>query len=197
MPTFFRTHWIAIAICLAYTLIASGGAYYFASSSAHKHEAAMLKMAEELKSAKETQAAANAEALRAKAALGKEKELNASLKIKLATGEQERENMRLSMETMTLDAAKAAKTKTAKTASKPVAPSAACVEKKSAAEKAVKEQMRALQAFQADLYARDSALREKQKKLDDTLAKIAEEKRKLEGERAEYRWPHNGSKGSK
>jgi predicted solute-binding protein len=98
---------------------------------------------------------------------------------------------------MTSAASKAAKPQAAKTQTPPVVASTACREKNAAAEKDIKNQQHALQAFQADVYKRDSELRERQKQLDEALTKLAEEKRKLERERAEYRWPHNGNQSNK
>jgi DNA repair exonuclease SbcCD ATPase subunit len=197
MLTFLRSHWLAIAICLVYTLIATGTAYYFASSATHENQAAFLKVAEELKTAKGTLEKSNTEAAKAKEALDKEKGLNADLKKMLAEAEQEREGLRNALETMTLTAAKAAKPQAVKTKAPPVVASTACLEKNVAAEKDIKNQLQALQAFQADVYKRDSELRERQKQLNEALSKLAEEKRKLERERAEYRWPHNGNQSIK
>lgn len=197
MLTFFRSHWLVIAICLVYTLIATGAAYYFASSATHENQAAFLKVTEELKTAKGTLEKSNMEAAKTKGALAKEKLLNADLKKMLATTEQQRESLHSSLETMTLAATKATKPQAAKTRTPPVVASTACPEKNPAAEKDIKNQLQALQAFQADVYKRDSELRERQKQLDEALTKLTEEKRKLERERAEYRWPHNGNQTSK
>lgn len=197
MPTFFRTHWLAITICLVYTLIATGVAYYFVSSAAHENVAAHLKAEEEIKAAKSTLEKSSVEAAKTKGALDKEKALNAELKKMLAATEQERENLRSSLETMTLASSKAAKPQVTKAKTSPVVALTACKEKTSAAEKDIQNQLRALQALQADVYKRDNELRERQKQLDETLAKLAEEKRKLERARAEYRWPHNGTQSNK
>ena len=197
MLTFFRTHWLVITICLVYTLLASGAAYYFASSAAHENKAALLKVTEELKTAKETQEKSSLEAAKSKAALDKEKALNANLKKMLTAAEQERDNLRNSLETMTAAASKVAKPQPAAAKTPPAAASTACREKNAAAEKDLKNQQNALQAFKTDVYKRDAELRERQKQLDETLAKIAEERRKLERDRADYRWPHNGSQGNK
>lgn len=200
MPTFFRTHWLVITICLVYTLVATGVAYYFVSSAAHKDEAALLKAGEELKTAKGTLEKSSAEAAKTKGALDKEKALNADLKKMLATAEQERESLRSSIETMTVAAAKAEKPQAAakaKTKIPPVVASTACREKDSAAEKDIQNKLRELQAFQADVYKRDSELRERQKQLDEARVKLADEKSKLEQGRAEYRWPHNGKQSNK
>ena len=197
MLTFFRTHWLVITICLVYTLLATGAAYYFASSAAQENKAALLKVTEELKTAKETLEKSSAEAAKDKVALDKEKALNADLKKMLAAAEQERESLRSSLETMTLAASKAAKPQPSTAKTQPVAASTACRDKNAAAEKDLKNQQSALQAFKADVYKRDSELRERQKQLDETLAKIAEERRKLERDRADYRWPHNGSQSNK
>lgn len=192
MPTFFRTHWLTITTCLVYTLIATGVSYYFVSSAAHEGEAALQKAEEEITTAKATLEKFSMDAAKAKGALDKEKALNAELKKILAATEQEREGLRGSLETMTLASSKAAKTKTS-----PVAASTACRDKTAAAEKDLQNKQRALQALQADVYKRDSELRERQKQLDETLARLAEEKRKLERARAEYRWPHNGTQNNK
>lgn len=197
MPTFFRTHWLAITICLVYTLIATGVAYYFVSSAAHQGEAALLKAEEELKTTKDTLGKSSLEAVKAKVALDKEKALNAELKKMLTATEQERESLRSSLETVKLASSKAAKPQATKAKASPVVASTTCRDKTSAAEKDLQNKQRALQAFQADIYKRDSELRERQKQLDETLAKLAEEKRKLESGRAEYRWPHNGTQNKK
>lgn len=197
MLAFFRSRWLAITIGLVSTLVASGAAYYFASLTAHENEAALLKMTEELKTAKGALEKYGTEAAKATAALDKEKALNADLKKMVATAEQERNSLRSSLETMTVTAAKAVKPKAATVKMTPVAATTTCRDKNAAAEKDIKNQMHALQAFQADVYRRDSELRERQKQLDETLARLAEEKRKLEREKAEYRWPHNGSQGNK
>ena len=197
MPTFFRTHWLAITICLVYTLIATGVAYYFASSAVHKNGAVLLKAEEELKTAKDSLGKSSLGETKAKVALDKEKALNAELKKMLTATEQERESLRSSLETMTQASNKPAKPQATKTSAAPVAVSTACRDKTAAAEKDIQNQLRALQALQADVYKRDSELRERQKQLDETLAKLAEEKRKLERARAEYRWPHNGTQSNK
>jgi septal ring factor EnvC (AmiA/AmiB activator) len=197
MLTFFRTHWLVITICLVYTLLATGAAYYFASSAAHENKAAQLKMTEELKAAKETQEKSSTEAVKAKAALDKEKALNTNLKKMLTAAEQERESLRASLETMTLAATKTAKPQPRAAKATPAPASTACRDKNAAAEKDLKNQQNALQAFKADVYKRDNELRERQKQLDETLAKIAEERRKIERDRADYRWPHNGSQTTK
>lgn len=197
MLAFFRSRWLAITIGLVSTLVASGAAYYFASLTAHENEAALLKMTEELKTAKGALEKYGTEAAKATAALDKEKALNADLKKMVAAAEQERNSLRSSLETMTVTATKAAKSKAVTVKMPPVSATTACRDKNTAAEKDIKNQMHALQAFQADVYRRDNELRERQKQLDDTLARLAEEKRKLEREKAEYRWPHNGSQGNK
>lgn len=197
MLTFFRTHWLVITICLVYTLLATGAAYYFASSAAHENKAALSKVAEELKAAKETLEKSSADAAKNKVALDKEKVLNADLKKMLTAAELERENLRSSLDVMNLAASKAAKPQPGTAKTQPAAASTACRDKNAAAEKDLKNQQSALQAFKADVYKRDSELRERQKQLDETLTKIAEERRKLERERADYRWPHNGSQSNK
>jgi len=197
MLTFFRSHWLVITICLVYTLIATGAAYYFASSAVHKNQASFMKVAEELKITKGTLEKSNMEAAKTKGALNKERALSADLNKMLAAAEQERASLHSSLETMTIAATKAEKPLAAKPKTPPVAASTACREKNSAAEKDIKNQLQGLQAFQADVYKRDSELRERQRQLDEALTKLAEEKRKLERERAEYRWPHNGNQSTK
>lgn len=193
MLTFFRTHWLVIAITLSYTLLATGGAYYFVASATHKHETVLLKMAEELKNAKGFVDKSALDTAKIKNELNKEKTLNTELSKTLTETEQQRESLRSSLEAMTVAANKNKNALAAKATSAPAIASRVCKEKNVAAEKNLKNQMQALQAFQADVYKREAALRERQKQLEETLQKLAEERRKIEQERAEYRWPHNGN----
>lgn len=201
MLTFFRSHWLIIVIGLVYSLLVAGVAYYFVSTAANKSKVASLKMADELKTAKNTLEKSATETAKAKEALNNKNLQVSDLEKTLAAAEQERDTLRSSLETMkqtaTKPAAPAGKVKVkVRKAAAPVP--TACQEKESAAARDIKEQMQALQGFQADIYRRDSELREKQKQLDEALTKLqAEEKIRSDREKSEYRWPHNGSKGNK
>lgn len=149
-------------------------------------------MKEELDSTKAALETSTQAAIKNKAAWDKEKALNAELKKAMAASDKELENLRASLEHMTQAAAKDLKAKTVKAdvqkvkvvSAKPTCPKS---------EPGVgKEQLRALQDFQADLYRRESELRDEAKKIEEERSKLASEKRKLDLDKSEYRWPHNG-----
>lgn len=201
MRTFLKTHWLTITICLAVSLIASGAAFYFVHSTVQDNKAASLKMAEELKTAKTSLMNALTETTMTKGALGKEKTINADLKKAMATCEKELESLRSSLETSTQALLKMQKPKADKPQvradkpqTRPISTPSKCPESDSGPSK---DQLSALQNLQADVYRRDNELRERQKKLDDDLNKLAAERQKLMLDKSEYRWPHNADPAKK
>lgn len=187
MRTFLKTHWLTITICLVYSLIASGVAGYFVYSSAQANKVSSLKMAEELKTAKLSLENANMEVSKIKAARDKEKTINTDLKRAMATSEKEIESLRNSLESSTQALLKIPKPKTAQPQARPVKVQTNCRESNSDTSK---EQLSALRNLQADIYRQESELRERQKKLDDDMNKLATERDKMMQQKSEYRWPH-------
>jgi uncharacterized membrane protein YraQ (UPF0718 family) len=187
MKDFFKANWLAIAICLVYTLIAAGVAVYFVKSSAQESKAALLKVTEELKIANDSLEKSNTELTTTKEDLDKEKALTGDQKKMMAESNDELEKLRGSLKAATVIAAKTAKPNTRSGSALPV-----CQESK-----ANRDKLTALKKLQADINRRDGELREKQKKLDETMNKLADEKRKLIMQNSEYRWPHNTAPMSK
>lgn len=198
IPAPLKTHWRIIAAFFAVILVGTGVAYYFIHAAAQGSEAALAQMKEELDSAKAALETSTQAAIKSKAAWDKEKALNAELKKTMATSDQELQNLRASLEHMT-QAAAAAKESKAK-AVKPTVQKVQVASSKTNCPKSEpgtnKEQMRALQDFQADLYRRESELRDEAKKLAEERSKLANDKRKLDLDKSEYRWPHNGETGN-
>lgn len=201
MRTFLKTHWLTITICLVVSLIASGAAFYFVHAAGQENKASSLKMAEDLKTAMASLANANLSLTKIKVERDKEKAINADLKKAMAASEKEIESLRSSLETSTQALLKAPKPKADKPlvgAEKPQARPASTPQKCRESDSGTgKEQLSALQNLQADIYRQENELREKQKKLDADLNKLAAERQKLMLDKSEYRWPHNADPGSK
>lgn len=182
MNNFFKANWIAITVCLVYSLLATGGAVFLVKKSAQENQAASLKAAEQLQTAEASLERANAEAAKAKEAWEKEKALNDNLKKIIAEAEMELEKLRISLKTATTGGAKS------KVAKPPT--SAAAQNCPPSDSKFSKNKIRALQNLQLDVRRRDKELKEKQKKLDEAMENVAREKRKVTLQNTEYRWPH-------
>lgn len=186
MNNFFKANWIAITVCLVYSLLATGGAAFLVKKSAQENHAASLKAAEELQAAGASLEKANAELAKTKEAWDKEKALNDNLKKIIAEAEMELEKLRISLKTVTTGgASKTSKLKVAKT------PTSATTQNCPASDsKFSKNKIRALQNLQLDVRRRDRELKEKQKKLEEAMDNVAREKRKVTLQNTEYRWPH-------
>ena len=181
MPNFLKTHWLTLTVGLVCTSVSGAAAFYFVKQTAQESKAVVLKMEETLKASEESLAKSSAETASFKEALSKEKAHPADLKNTMAETETELEQLRGSLKATTLAAAKLSKAKPAK-------PQSVCHDANS---KISKERLSALQSQEAELHRRENEFREKQKKLDDALNKLAAEKRKLQLQNTEYRWPHN------
>ena len=196
MKNFFKSNWLIIVVGLVCASVAAGATFFVANTAVQENKASALKMAEELKTAGALLVNANTEMAATKEALEKEKALNADLKKMMAAVDVELESLRSSVNAMTLAAAKTtkpkeAKPKEAKPQTKPVRAVAASAGQRERHSKPGKDKLTVLQNLQADMNKRDSELREKQKKLDEALNKLAAEKRKVILQNAEYRWPHD------
>ncbi|MFA7242931.1 MAG: hypothetical protein WC091_22725 [Sulfuricellaceae bacterium] len=191
MNNFFKSNRIAIAICLVYSLLATGGAAFFIKKSAREHHAASLIAAEKLLAAGASLEQANAEVAKSKEALEKEKALNENLKKMIAENDTELEQLRNTVKTMTASGAKASKSHLAKAPASVAPPvSATPPDCRPSEPKFSKSKIRALQNLQFDIRKRDKELKEKQRKLDEAAESMAREKRKLILQNSEYRWPH-------
>ena len=188
MKNFLKSNWIAITICLVWALLVAGGAFVIIKKSAQEFHADSLKAAGELQTVTAALEKANADAAIVKEAWDKEKALNGDLKKMVAETESELDKLRNSLKAMALNTAKP---------SKPVAvaakapPSTATPECRPSDSTFSKNKVRALQKLQADVNRRDRELKEKQKKMDETMDNVAREKRKLILQNTEYRWPHD------
>lgn len=201
MKNFFKSNWLIIVVGLVCALVAAGATFFVTNTAIQESKASALKMAEELKAAGAALVNANTEMAASKEALEKEKALNADLKKMMAAVDVELESLRSSVNAMTLAAAKAVKPKEAKPQeaphqTRPVKPVAAPVGQrdnhpKPRKEKSTKDKLTVLQNLQADMNKRDNELRERQKKLDEAMSKLATEKRKVILQNSEYRWPHD------
>lgn len=201
MKNFFKSNLLTIVIGLVCALVAAGATFFVTNTAIQESKASALKMAEELKTAGAVLVNANTEMAATKEALEKEKALNADLKKMMAAVDVELESLRSSVNAMTLAAAKTVKPKEvksqeAKPQTKPVRPVVASAGQrenhpKPRKEKPIKDKLTVLQNLQADMNKRDSELRERQKKLDEAMSKLATEKRKVILQNSEYRWPHD------
>lgn len=192
MNNFFKSNRIAIAVCLVYSLLATGGAVFFIKKAAQENYAASMKSAEKLMAAGASLEQANAEVAKSKDALDKEKALNENLKKMLAESDSELEKLRSSLKTMTAGSAKPSKSHAAKTPASDTPPTSATQPDCRPSEpRFSKNKIRALQNLQLDIRKRDKELKEKQKKMDEAAENMAREKRKLILQNTEYRWPHN------
>lgn len=192
MLALLRSHWRIITIVLALALLGTGVAYYFVHAAAQGNQEAFAAMKEELESTKAALDKSMQESSKNKAAYAKEKALNADLTKAMAVSDKEVASLRASLETMTQTAAKAEKIKVVKSSVQ--APAAVPKCRKSEPDMG-KEQLRALQDFQADLYRRESELREEARKLQEEKNKLADDRHKLNLDKSEYRWPRNAETG--
>lgn len=215
MNNIFKEHRVAIAVCLVYGMLATGGAVFFIKKAAQENIAASMKSAEKLQAAGASLDQANAETAKYKESLEKEKALNENLKKLIAESDAELEKLRDSIKTMTAATGKQTKPKAAPSAAahaesptthadSPTAratpPPAAHAERpptnvaspncRTVEPRFSKNKIRALQNLQVDIRKRDKELKEKQNKLDEAAEHMAREKRKLILQNEEYRWPH-------
>lgn len=188
MLTFFRSHWLPITASFAFVLVTLGAAFYFVHTSSRDSRMALAKIGVELKAVSEAAEKSKLALEQAKIDLNKEKALGASLKTRLAESEKQVADLQASITTMTETLTKASKANSPRTNAS-LCPPLKCKESDS---RAYRERW---QKAQAEISWRDTELRERQKKLDEAVAALADERRKRERSRSEYHWPHNGSQG--
>jgi chromosome segregation ATPase len=188
MLTFFRSHWLPITASFAFVLVTLGAAFYFVHTSSQDSRMALAKIGVELKAVSEAAEKSKLQLEQAKLDLSKEKALEAALKSRLAESEKRVTDLQASITTMTETLTKASKTDLHRANSHP-GPTA---KYKEADIRANREKS---QKLQAEISWRDTELRERQKRLDEALAALADERRKRDRIRSEYHWPHNGSQG--
>lgn len=186
MRDFLKNNWKLLVGNLAFVLLVLVGAFFWVHSASKSHQSEIDTVNEELEDVKSTSGKAQLELVKLKGAVEKEKNAAAESQKKAAAAGDEIIALKRSL----VEATEAAKK---------IPPAAQCPKPQTIAAKPLncpkiddeprKEQLRALQNLQSDIYRRENELREKQRKLDETQKQIATERHKLGLEKNEYRWP--------
>ena len=191
MRDYLKNNWKLLAGNLAVVLLALGGAFFWVHSATSTHQTEIDTVNEELEDIKSSSGKAQLELVKLKSAVEKEKNTAAESQKKSAAAGDEIAALKRSLAEAT-EAAK--KVPLPLQCPKPKAIAAAPLNCPKIDDEPRKEQLRALQNLQSDIYRRENELREKQRKLDDTQKQIAAERHKLGLEKNEYRWPREPAK---
>lgn len=186
MRDFLKNNWKLLAGNLAFVVLTLVGAFFWVNSASKSHQTEIDTVNEELEEVKTSSGKAQLELLKLKGAVEKEKIATADLQKKAAAAGDETAALKRSL-AEAMEAAK--KTPPAAQCPKPQIIAAKPLNCPKIDDEPRKEQLRALQNLQSDIYRRENELREKQRKLDETQKQVAAERHKLGLEKNEYRWP--------